>query len=450
VPSSLSLSRRLALGAAGVLAAFFGLAGSVLDRAYHVSVDDAVREKLQVQVYLLLGAAELDEEGGVIMPDVLAEPRLSFPSSGLYAAIAREDGTTLWQSRSSIGRSVPFPPAAPDGEPTFALVGDDQYYAMSYPVTWELPDGRERNLELRVAETRAGADAQIGGFRRTLWSWLGAVAVALILAQAGALRWGLAPLRRLAGEIIDIEQGRRASLGDSYPPELSTVTRNLNALLASGRDRLQRYRDALADLAHSLKTPLAVLRSAAEDEMLKEERDLIREQVDRMDQAIAYHLQRAAAAGRSALSAAVDPRETLERIGASLIKVYADKSVQLDVSIDAGTVFVGDPGDLTEIAGNLLDNAFKWCRNRVRVYARSFEDGSSERNRLLVEVEDDGPGIPEQHRPRVLMRGGRLDEHIPGQGIGLTLVREMVEKAYAGSITLESSSLGGALVRIVL
>jgi two-component system sensor histidine kinase PhoQ len=450
VARSPSLSRRLALVAAGVLAAFFGLAGSVLDRAYHVSVENAVREKLQVQVYLLLGAAEVDEEGGVLMPEVLADPQLSFPSSGLYAAIAKDDGTTLWQSPSSLGRSVPFPVVAADGEPAFALVSDDEYYALSYPVTWELPDGRERNLEFRVAEDRANSDAQVGGFRRTLWSWLGAVAFALILAQAIALRWGLAPLRRMAGEILDVERGARSSLGEAYPRELSTVTHNLNALLASGRDRLRRYREALADLAHSLKTPLAVLRSAANDEMPERGRELIGEQVERMDQAIAYHLQRGAAAGRSALAAAMDPRETLERVSGSLLKVYADKSVELDLRIEAGTLFVGDPGDLTEIAGNLLDNAFKWCRGRVRVRARSLKGGRSERSHLLVEVEDDGPGIPEKHRPRALARGGRLYEHVPGQGIGLTLVREMVEKAYGGSITLDESPLGGALVRIVL
>ena len=448
--SSPSLSGRLALVAACVLAAFFGLAGSVLDRAFRVSVENAVREKLQVQVYLLLGAAELDDEGHLLMPKVLPEPRLSSPASGLYAAIAQGAGGTVWRSLSSAGRSVPYPVVAGDGEPTFALVGDDEFYALSYPVTWELSDGGERSLELRVAETRANADAQVGGFRRTLWTWLGAVAAVLLLAQAGALHWGLAPLRRMAGEILDIEHGRRASLGEGYPRELSALAHNLNALLSSGSARLQRYRDALADLAHSLKTPLAVLRFAADDRLPKHQRDLVAEQVERMDQAIVYHVQRGAAAGRTALSATVDPRETLERIGASLSKVYADKSVNLDLDIDPGALFVGDPGDFTEIAGNLLDNAFKWCRTQVRVSARSVEDGDSGRGRLLVEVEDDGPGIPEQHRPHVLERGGRVDEHAPGQGIGLTLVREMVEKAYSGSMALDASPLGGALVRVVI
>jgi two-component system, OmpR family, sensor histidine kinase PhoQ len=440
----------LALVAACVLAAFFGLVGTVLDRAYHVSVEDGIREKLQVQVYLLLGAADLDETGSLVMPEALPEPRLSFPATGLYAQITRDNGARLWQSASSVGREIPYPAVSTDGDPTFALAGNDKYYTLSYPVTWELPNGSERNLAFRVAEDRGTTAPLVAGFRQTLWGWLGAIAVALILAQALALRWGLAPLRRLAREIRNIERGERAGLSEDYPQELSTLTRNLNSLLASGSERLQRYRNALADLGHSLKTPLAVLRSAADDEMPSQQRDLIAEQVERMDQAIAYHLQRGAAAGRSALSAAVDPRETLERLGASLNKVYADKSVRLDLIIAPSALFVGDPGDFTEIVGNLLDNAFKWCRNRVRVRARSFNDGQSERSRLLVEIEDDGPGIPAKDRSHVLARGGRLDELVPGQGIGLTLVREMVEKAYSGTIALDDSSLGGALVRVVV
>jgi two-component system sensor histidine kinase PhoQ len=445
-----SLTARLVVAGALVLTAFLGLTGLILEQAFRVSVEDAVREKLQVQVYLLLGAAELDDEGRLFMPDVLAEPRLSSPASGLYAEIALNGVTTVWQSPSSVGQNPPYPSADSAQEPVFGTTGDGAFYALSYPVIWELSQGGERGLEFRVAESRGVADAQVQVFRRTLWTWFGAVAAALLLAQAGALRWGLKPLRRLAGEIRDIEQGTRSNLGEGYPRELSKVTDNLNALLVSGSARLARYRDALADLAHSLKTPLAVLRSAADDQMSEQQRGLVSEQVGRMDQAVAYHLQRAAAAGRGALSGAVDPRDVLERVGASLGKVYAEKPVRLRLSVGADVVFVGDPGDLTEIAGNLLDNAFKWCHEEVRVKVRSSETEDAGRRRLVVDVEDDGPGIPEPDRRRVLERGARLDELIPGQGIGLALVRELVEHAYGGSLTLDDSQLGGARVRVVL
>ena len=448
--STPSLSRRLALVAVCVLAGFLGLTGILLDRAFRVSVEDAIRDKLQVQIYLLLGAAELDQAGRLEMPDLMPEPRLSSPASGLYAAIAPPDGRPIWQSLSVAGRQIRYPKATEPGRPAFGLVDGQDTYALTHPVTWELADGSEQLLEFRVAETSALADARVGGFRRALWTWLGAVALMLLVVQAVALRWGLAPLRRLATEIREIEEGDRTRLGEPYPRELLAVTRNLNALLASGSARLQRYRDALADLAHSLKTPLAVLRSLAEDQIPEAQQAQVTEQVERMDQAIAYHLQRGAAAGRTALSAAVDPRESLQRIGASLSKVYADKSIVLDVQAEPGALFVGDPGDLMEILGNLLDNAFKWSRSRVRVNVRSQKSGDSERDRLLLEVEDDGPGIPKEYRRRVLERGGRADELVAGQGIGLALVRDMVEKAYEGSIALDTSVLGGALVRIVI
>jgi two-component system sensor histidine kinase PhoQ len=440
----------LVVAGALVLTTFLGLTGFILERAFRVSVDDALREKLQIQVYLLLGAAELDDTGRLVMPDVLAEPRLSSPASGLYAEIAQRGGPTLWQSPSSVGRNLRYPSADDLQEPIFRTAGDGGVYALSYPVIWELARGRERALEFRVAESRAIADAQVQAFRRTLWTWFAAVAVALLLAQAGALRWGLAPLRRLAGEIRDIERGSRARLGEGYPRELSKVTDNLNALLVTGSARLARYRDALGDLAHSLKTPLAVLRSAADEQMAKQKRDLLSAQVQRMDQAVAYHLQRAAAAGRSALSGAVHPREPLERVIASLNKVYAEKPVRLDMDVDPSALFIGDLGDFTEIAGNLLDNAFKWCRNQVWVRVRSAEQYEPGRYRLLVEVEDDGPGIPAPDRPVILKRGVRLDERVPGQGIGLALVRELVEQAYGGSLTFDDSPLGGARVRVVL
>lgn len=441
-----SLTTRLVLAGALVLTAFLGLTGFVLERAFRVSVEDAVREKLQVQVYLLLGAAELDDEGRLLMPDVLAEPRLSSPSSGLYAEIAQSGGATIWQSPSSVGQSLPFPSVKGGLDPLFEPIANGAFYALSYPVIWELTQGGERELEFRVAESRAIADGQVQVFRRTLWTWFGAVAAALLFAQAATLRWGLAPVRRLAGEIGDIERGERNNLGEGYPSELRRVTENLNGLLITSRARVARYRDALADLAHSLKTPLAVLRSAS-DEETSAPRDLVTEQVARMDQAIAYHLQRAAAAGRGGLSAAVNPGDALERVSASLRKVYAEKPVRLDLNIDSRAVFLGDLGDFIEISGNLLDNAFKWCRAQVRVGVRSLEEDDPGRGRILVEVEDDGPGIPEGFRPQVLERGARLDTLVPGQGIGLALVRELVEKAYGGSLTLEDSPLGGIRVR---
>jgi two-component system sensor histidine kinase PhoQ len=444
----LSLSARLGIVAALVLAAFFGLTGLALDRAFRQSVEAGMRDGLQAQIYALLGAADLDDDGRLGMPEVFPEPRLSTPSSGLYAAVMG-GGETLWRSPSSLGIEIAFPLADVPGEPAHGVVAASDgatLDAMSYPVSWDLEPAGERILVFQAALSRAGTEARIAGFRRTLWSWLGAAGLFLLVAQTWVLRWSLGPLRRVAKELHEIESGERARLADDYPKELRPLTRNVNALLTSASGRLQRHRDSLSDLAHSLKTPLAVLR-ASRDELPPATSETLSSQVDRMDQAIAYHVQRAAAAGRTALMQPVDVADALAPLTRSFEKVYREKNVAFEVAIVPGTVFIGDSGDLTEILGNVLDNAYKWCRGRVRVHARNGAH-ASERTQLLLEVEDDGPGIAPRDRSAVLERGVRADELVPGQGIGLAVAREMVEEAYGGSLVLSESELGGALLRI--
>lgn len=448
----LSLTWRLLLAATAVLAAFLGLTGVALDKAFQNSVLELSRERLEARIYLLLGAAEVDPQGSLSMPQALAESRLSAPGSGAYAAVRASDGGLLWQSESSLGIEIPYPRADRPGRPAFAEVDasdGETLLTLSYPVAWELRDAKERVLVFEAAESRQGIDAQIGAFRRALWGWLVGAAVLLLLAQAAVLLWGLTPLRRVAREIEEIESGEREALTGRYPRELEGLTVNLNALIRNGRVRLQRYRDSLADLAHSLKTPLAVLRGSTE-RLPDETGETIREQVARMDQTIVYQLQRAAASGRSALAMPVEVAPVAERIKRSLDKVYAEKGLAIELDIEEGAVFVGDPGDLTELLGNLLDNACKWARRGLRLRVHNLNGTSATRDRLLVEVEDDGPGIAEAQRAKVLERGVRADSLVPGQGIGLAVVREMVEEVYGGSIEIDASDLGGALVRLTI
>ncbi|MDX1610331.1 MAG: ATP-binding protein [Halofilum sp. (in: g-proteobacteria)] len=436
-----SLQGRLTLAMTLVLAAFLALAGLALDRAHKRSVEAGVHRGLEARVYLLLGAAELEPGGGVEMPEALAEPRLGTPDSGLYAAIRGAGGALLWQSDSSLGRDVPYPAAGPPGRPARARVegaGGEALYALAYPVTWELPGGGTRQLDFLVAESAAAAEQRIAAFRRTLQAWFAGIAAVLLATQAAVLAWGLRPLRRAAREVGEIRTGARERLGGGYPRELRPLTQNLNALLDGSRMRLQRYRDALSDLAHSLKTPLAVLRAGDAE-------PTVREQAERMERAIGWHVQRAATAGRTGLAQTVSVAGVVERMTAALRKVHAGREVQLECRIEEGVRFQGDPEDLMEIVGNLLDNAWKWCRGRIRCVAANIDGGS-----LLLEVEDDGPGIPRERRRQVLARGVRADESVPGEGIGLHLVRQMVEDAYAGTIELDESDLGGLRVQIRL
>jgi two-component system, OmpR family, sensor histidine kinase PhoQ len=304
--------------------------------------------------------------------------------------------------------------------------------------------GAERGLhplEFRIREDRAAFEAQISEYRQSLWGWLVALAVLLLAAQAFALHQGLKPLRRVARELRAVERGHQAGLQGRYPVELRGLTDNLNALVRHERAQLARYRDALSDLAHSLKTPLAVLRGTLDTRDL--DRAQVLEQLERMERIVAYQLQRAATSGRSALTVPVPVKPLVERLAATLAKVYPDHDVDFESRVPGDLQFRGNEGDFMELMGNLLDNAWKHGGSRVRVEAGP--DGK----RLELAVCDDGPGIPPDQVPTILSRGGRLDEQVPGQGIGLAVVADIVA-AYEGRIEIDRGPLDGTRVRVWL
>jgi two-component system sensor histidine kinase PhoQ len=257
------------------------------------------------------------------------------------------------------------------------------------------------------------------------------------------LGWGLTPLRRLAAEVAAIEAGSTERLVGDYPAEVQPLTSNLNALLDGERSRRERVRNTLADLAHSLKTPLAVLRSASTTEPGFAR--LVHEQTAHMEQIVNYQLQRSAG-GSHKLLQLVAVRPLVERLRDTLLKVYADRQLVVDVAIDSQVQFRGDERDFLEITGNVMDNACKYGRGRVWVSATG--GGSSP---LSLVVEDDGQGIPAGERERILQRGTRLDQLGSGDGLGhglgLAVAADIIQ-SYRGSLDIETSVRGGA--RVVL
>jgi len=441
----MSLSARVSLSAGLVLAIFVILTGIALDRAFHDSARSARQDRLQAQLYLLMAAAEVDARGTLSMPATLAEARFSLPGSGLYADVTDGAGTVVWRSTSSMGVAPPFQSRLRAGEKRFDELPNatgQPFYVQSLGVNWA-SGGARHAFTFSVSEDLAEFNAQLGRYRRSLWGWLGAMAALLLLAQAAVLRWGLRPLRGVAAELAAIEAGRQEQLKGTYPREVGQLTDNLNTLLAHERASQKRYRDALADLAHSLKTPLAVMRGALAGGGKQALDATVEEEVVKMDRIVAYQLQRAATAGRSSrLAAAVAIRPIASKIIASLAKVYRDKAIEPSIAIDDTAAFRGDEGDLMELLGNLLDNAYKWCRNTVRIAVQ--QDGA-----LVVTVEDDGPGMDPHYAQQLLQRGVRADQAVPGHGIGLAVVRDIVA-AYQGEIAIGRSPLGGAAVRVAL
>jgi two-component system sensor histidine kinase PhoQ len=437
-----SLNARVALSAGIVLAIFIVLSAFALERAFRDSARSARQERLLAQVYLLMAAAEVDAQGRLTLGNGQLEPRLDLPASGLYAAIVDAKGVVVWQSRSALSLRLPAPAVLAPGVQRFDQLSTPsglQLFEQRFGVSWTTGGG-SYPFTFSVMEDLAPFEQQLSVYRHSLWAWQSAMAALLLAVLWLTLRWGLSPLRRVADELGGLEAGRQQRITGDYPTELRGLTDNLNALLTRERAQQQRYRNALADLAHSLKTPLALLRGALREAATP---STIEEQIDRMDRIVGYQLQRASTSGQRALATALAVRPVIERLTSALAKVHADKQVAVEVQVDAGLQARIDEGDLTELLGNLLDNAFKWSGRRVRVTA-TLEDGN-----FILRIEDDGPGIAPERASAVLERGVRADESVPGHGIGLAVVRDIVG-AYEGRIEIERSGLGGALVTLTI
>lgn len=457
VGTDYSLRTRLLIAFSILLFFFLGLTGVILDRAFSNSIEAGAEDRLQVQVYLLLGAAEQDD-GEFYFLETLQEPRFNQLDSGLYGFISGPAVGELWRSDSAITFGFADPNVLREriavGDTWFTTVqGEqgDEYFMLSYGILWE--DGiSEYNFS--VVENTDPYYSEISNFRTSLWYWLGGVAVVLLAIQFLLLRWGLSPLQRMAVALKLIESGETDKLAGSYPKELQGVTRNLNLLIESERKQQARYRTTLGDLAHSLKTPLAVLSGVMQaldkNPDLKQGETLQQlesgqEQVDRMNQIVTYQLQRAVQSEQtSSLSRQVNISKTIDKIVDALEKVYAGKSMIITKHLDRELDFRGDERDLMEVLGNVLDNAFKYGNSRIEISAQESATGSYS---WQLTVDDDGPGIAEEQQEFVLQRGARADTLVHGHGIGLAVVTDIVN-SYDGEICIGSSPLGGARIQI--
>lgn len=437
-----SIRARLLLAMAMLLAAFGTLSGLTIERAFTSALLDAQRDKLQTLVYSLLGAASVDDARDQLAIDIdqVPDPRLRQPMSGLEAALFDEQDRLIWHS----GQVMPsIRPGATDvGTWTFERLSAQKVFTLSFGVRWVDRADDPRRYTIVVIEDAADFEQQARTFRKTLWTWFAGLLIALVGATLGLLRWGLAPLRRLGIELHRVETGEQQGIHGDYPEELQALTRDLNAMIVAERNQQTRYRDALGDLAHSLKTPLAVLRGLEVEASSAHVAGALAEQLSRMQHIVDHQLRRAAAAGRRTLTEPVELAALADKLIAALSKVYADKHPHFDNRIDPGLRIRIDAGDLYELLGNLLDNAAKYGHRQIRISAQESREAST----LLIE--DDGPGFP-QEAESLLQRGARADTRLPGQGLGLAAVCDIVQ-AYGGRLRLERSDLGGARVRLAL
>ncbi|HEY0766931.1 MAG TPA: ATP-binding protein [Steroidobacteraceae bacterium] len=436
-----SLSRRLLVSVSVPLALFSGVMMVVLDTGFRALSERSLQELLDSQMVSLIAAAEPQANGGYAPAPHALDPRLATPRSGVYAQIRSQHH--LWRSPSTAGLSSDFGALLVPGERSklaYASFGHDRVAIESRAIQFADDPKGARTLTFSVAVSLSPYEEQLWRFRRELIGWFIGLMLVLLVTLAALLHWVLGPVRRMEREIHEVEEGRCETLGAGYPRELSGVATNLNALLVGERKRVSRYRDTLGNLAHSLKTPLAVMRSSLS---AQGEAGTVGAEIDRMSGIIEHQLKRAAASGGALLGQApVEVAQVAAELRGTLLRVYADKDLALELAIAPATQFMGDRGDLTELLGNLLDNACKWCRSRVRLTAGSDESAGA-RERLFLVVEDDGPGISADNRARVLERGVRADEKVPGHGLGLAMVHDTVD-LYGGQLSIDTSPLGGA------
>ena len=417
------------------------LTGLVLDKGFRNNVERAQRENLRTQVYTLLATAELDENNKLYLPEDITEPRLNILESTLHARVMTNDKKPVWRSKSMLSKNIDFPKDIIIGELMFSEFkqNENSYTLLNFATQW-VSDAGEQTYVFQIAENKNVFNSQIILFRKNLWGWLAGVSLILIIIQTLILRWGLKPLRHVAEELIKIEEGKSKKLSDEYPKEITPLTNNLNQLLDSSQQQLTRYRDALGNMAHSLKTPIAVLQGIINTTSNKE-KEVALEQLATINNIVEYQLQRAATVGRLQLSDAIKFHSVAKKILNSLNKVHKDKKIDSQMNIPENLMIKIDQGDLFELLGNLLENAFKWCNKKVSISAIQLNE------QIQITIEDDGPGINKNEQERILQRGQRADQNTPGHGLGLAMVNDIL-LLYKGEMKISDSSIGGAKIII--
>ncbi|WKD23862.1 ATP-binding protein [Pseudoalteromonas sp. KG3] len=403
-----------------------------IGKAYYASLVDATEKTLEAHLYSLISEVDFTERG-IIMPSTILAPELNRLNSDTYAMIYRDE-QPVWHSESAV--NVNF---VPDEIETKAGAADFRRVEYRNNVYWQLSltvilNNIDQSEHARFILLRRN-DALLrlmDGFKQTLVNWMYVMGVAIAALMAIGFVWSARPLQRLDKEIKAIESGDIQEIKGQYPVELQTIKADLNLLLETQQRQKERYRASLSDLAHALKTPLAVLKSSP----LANDADA-QEQLDRINVMIEHQLKRAASGASDTWKKQTVIKPVLDSILNAMGKVYRDKDIIFTCDVTDKNYFLGDKTDLLELLGNLIDNACKACRSQVDIQV-------VQKRTLAITISDDGPGVPVDKRQSLLTRGTRLDTYESGHGVGMAIVSDLV-KSYHGTLTiLDADTLGGA------
>ncbi len=447
-----SLTRRLIwLASAWIIVALL-LAGWALTSQYQESALRRLGFVLGDTIDDVVLATTVTPEGVTVAE--IKDSRTLRPLSGKYWAIGELDGQGgvrfLAHSPSLAGEDLVVPHGLADrlqdafGQTisynAIGPIGSPLRIAASLK---SIP-GRDEPLVLMAGVDRSTIDTDTRQFATFTWTALLILGLGLVVAVFLQVQIGLRPLFGLRNEISDVRKGKAARIVHSYPVEIQPLAEQVNRLLDHNQETVERQRTHVGNLAHALKTPLSVMLAEAgtQQGLLP---DMVRKQTEVMKAQVDHHLRRARAAARAQLLGERTPiAEVLDEMAVMLERVFEWKNVEIDWRAPDDLGFRGERQDLQEILGNLMENACKWSKRRVRISA-----GATGLGQMVVVVEDDGPGLPEDQREAALQRGMRMDETTPGSGLGLSIVVELT-RAYGGKITLGDSDMGGLKVLLEL
>jgi two-component system sensor histidine kinase PhoQ len=463
-----SLKARLIASALLLILVLMPLIGLTLNDAFKLQIKTAAKNELSAYIYSVLAVAEVDNNQ-LVMPEYLLDNQFNVIESGLYALItmpvlenhtlmdsgslspakvplkkAKQRSKIIWHSASFLGLQVPYDLTHPaPGENLFSeiRIKGKPYLIYSFSARFEQRFSASKNtsssnqpfsMTIHIIKDQANIQFQIKQFSKQLWSWLLILMSLLVIVQLVWLWWTLRPLAKFTQELSSIERGHQNQLSERYPTELQSVAQQLNTLLNTEQNQRKRYRNALSDLAHSLKTPLAVIQSQ------KGLSHSSIEQVGVINRIIGHQLKRAQSAADASWHLGTKVSLVSEKLVRVLAKIYREPQILITQEVDQETIFKGDEADLTEILGNVLDNACKAAKSQVLLTIISTETG------VVMTVEDDGKGISVEQQTEIFKRGIRADSYQQGHGVGLAIVRDLVD-SYHGQLSVsQSEKLGGA------
>lgn len=444
-----SLAFRLIASAAVISLVIIVAAGLLLSALFQDAVERNFDARLQAVLDGLLASIELSEGGRLILRETLADSRFGLPLSGWYWQVNSAGGAPyqILTSDSLLEQRLEVPPGALEardesGFARFFLSDEDGHRLRAIEQRYRL-FGSDEAFSFIVAGNFDELRAEISAFTNTLVLVLTILGLGLVAAIFVQVRYGLRPIRMLQSGISGIRAGVADRIEGAFPVEVGMVAQEINALIQSNAEVIERARTQVGNLAHALKTPLSVLTNEANatpgplSEKVVEQTHIMRDQVS-------LYLDRARRAARAqSLGAVTEVRPVVDALVRTLQRINIERGIEVETVCPRALRFGGERQDFEEMVGNLLDNAFKWASGRVLVRVRMEAAGPEERRPwLMIEVDDDGPGLPPERRADALKRGHRLDETKPGSGLGLSIAAEAAAM-YGGRLRLDEASLGG-------